>query len=154
MKRLVFCYEWSKIRQLKISLKIAIVEKQICISFHKTQNFHGHCKPLDDATISINFYWLSQLMTASHIQWIQVSAPSKGLHAVTPYCKVARSRLSWLVAHPRVFRRLMKGKLDALAKKFQNWIVDWSTAHDFKLNQNWSTKEKKNILSAIERSYS
>ena len=28
------------------------------------------------------------------------------------YRKVARSRLSRLVAHPRIFRRLMKGKFD------------------------------------------
>ena len=28
------------------------------------------------------------------------------------YRKVASSRLSWLVAHPRIFRRLMKGKFD------------------------------------------
>ena len=54
------------------------------------------------------------------------------------YRKVASSRLSWLVALPRIFRRLMKGKFDAyicvlwpFAKKFQNWIVDWSTARDF-----------------------
>jgi hypothetical protein len=36
----------------------------------------------------------------------------------------------------QIFRRLMKGKFDAyvlwpLAKKFQNWIVDRSTARDF-----------------------
>ena len=29
------------------------------------------------------------------------------------YRKVASSRLSQLVAHPRIFRRLMKGKFDA-----------------------------------------
>ena len=28
------------------------------------------------------------------------------------YRKVVSSRLSWLVAHPRIFRRLMKGKFD------------------------------------------
>ena len=36
----------------------------------------------------------------------------------------------------QIFRRLMKGNFDAyvlwpLTKKFQNWIVDWSTARDF-----------------------
>ena len=51
------------------------------------------------------------------------------------YCKVLSSRLSRLVALPRIFRRLMKGKFDAyelwpLATKFQNWIVDRSTARD------------------------
>ena len=34
------------------------------------------------------------------------------------YRKVASCRLSWLVAHPWIFRRLMKGKFDVLAKKF------------------------------------
>ena len=52
------------------------------------------------------------------------------------YRKVASSRLSRLVACPRIFRLFMKGKFDAyvlwpLAKKFQNWIVDRSTARDF-----------------------
>ena len=52
------------------------------------------------------------------------------------YCKVASSSLSWLVAHFQIFRRLTKGKFDAyvlwpLAKKFQNWIVDRSTARNF-----------------------
>ena len=47
------------------------------------------------------------------------------------YRKVANSSLSRLVAHFQIFRRFMKGKCDAyvlwpLAKKFQNWIVDWS----------------------------
>ena len=46
------------------------------------------------------------------------------------------SRLSRLVAHLRIFRLFMKGKFDAyvlwrLAKKVQNWIVDWSTACNF-----------------------
>ena len=50
--------------------------------------------------------------------------------------KVANSSLSRLVASFQVFRRLMKGKFDAyvlwlLTKKFQNWIVDRSTARDF-----------------------
>ena len=52
------------------------------------------------------------------------------------YRKVASSSLSWLVAHFQIFRRLMKRKFDAyvlwpLAKKFQNFIVDQSTARDF-----------------------
>ena len=29
------------------------------------------------------------------------------------YCKVARSRLFWLVAHLRIFRLFMKGKFNA-----------------------------------------
>ena len=52
------------------------------------------------------------------------------------FCNVARSSLSQLVAHFQIFRRLMKGKFDAyvlwpLAKMFQNWIVDRSSARDF-----------------------
>ena len=55
---------------------------------------------------------------------------------VHKYRKVVSSRLSRLVAHIMIFRRFMKGKFNAnvlwpLAKKFQNWIVDQSTAHDF-----------------------
>ena len=46
---------------------------------------------------------------------------------------VASSRLSWLVAHPSIFRMFMKGTFDAyvlwlLVNIFQNWIVDRSTA--------------------------
>ena len=52
------------------------------------------------------------------------------------YRKVVSSRLSRLVAHTRIFRRLMKGKfypyvMWPLAPKFQNWIVDWSNARNF-----------------------
>ena len=59
-----------------------------------------------------------------------------GVYFQTYYQKVVCSSLSWLVAHFQIFRRLMKGTLDAyvlwhLAKKFQHWIVDRSTASDF-----------------------
>ena len=52
------------------------------------------------------------------------------------YRKVASSSLFWLVAHFQIFRRLMKGKFYAyvlwpLDIKFQNWIVDRSTACNF-----------------------
>jgi len=55
---------------------------------------------------------------------------------IPTYRKVANSSLSRLVARFYIFRRLVKGKFDAyvlrpLAKKFQNWIVDRSTARDF-----------------------
>ena len=55
---------------------------------------------------------------------------------INKYCKVVISRLSWLVAHPRIFRLLMNRKFDAyvlwpLTKRFQNWIIDRSTARDF-----------------------
>ena len=61
------------------------------------------------------------------------------LHVVlsdSPYRKVARSRLSQLVAHLRIFRLFMKWKFDAyvlwtLVQWVQNWIVDRSTACDF-----------------------
>ena len=51
-------------------------------------------------------------------------------------CKVSSSRLSWLVAHARIFRLFMKGKFDTyelwhLAKRVQNLKVDWSTACNF-----------------------
>ena len=52
------------------------------------------------------------------------------------YRKVASSKLSWLVAHPMVFRLLMKGKFDPyvlwhLTKSSKIWKVDRSTARDF-----------------------
>ena len=52
------------------------------------------------------------------------------------YRKVPSSRLSWLVAHPRIFRLFMKGNFKAyvlwpMDKMVQNWIVDQSTARDF-----------------------
>ena len=50
--------------------------------------------------------------------------------------KVTSSRLSPLVAHLRISRLFMKGNFDAYvlwpwAKKVENWIIDWSNAHDF-----------------------
>ena len=58
------------------------------------------------------------------------------------YCKLASSRLSRLVAYPRVFRLFMKEKFDPyalwpLAKKVQNWIVDRSTARVFTIGWNF-----------------
>ena len=52
------------------------------------------------------------------------------------YRKVVSSWLSWLVAHPSIFKLFMKGKFDAyllwpLAQRVQNWIVDRSTARYF-----------------------
>ena len=60
------------------------------------------------------------------------------LGLVSRYRKVSSSRLSWLVAHLRIFRLFMKGKFDVyvlwpLAKRVQNWIVDRFTARDFTL---------------------
>ena len=62
------------------------------------------------------------------------------------YRKVANSSLSRLVAHFQIFRRFMKGKFDAyvlwpLAKKFQTWIVDRSTARDFMVCKYVRTKK-------------
>ena len=64
------------------------------------------------------------------------SFSEKCLPISNTYRKVANSSLSQLVAPFQIFRRLMKGKFDAyvlwpLAKKFQNWIVDQSSARDF-----------------------
>ena len=52
------------------------------------------------------------------------------------YHFVASSRLSRLLAHPRIFRLFMKRNFDAyvlwpLDKLVQNWIVDKSTARNF-----------------------
>ena len=57
------------------------------------------------------------------------------------YHKVVSSRLSRLVAHWGIFRLFMKGNFDAyvlwpLNKMVQNWIVDWSTAHNFTVISN------------------
>ena len=57
------------------------------------------------------------------------------------YLKVASSRLSWLVAHLRIFRMFMKGKFDVyilwtLNKRVQNWIVAQSTACNFTVDVN------------------
>ena len=56
--------------------------------------------------------------------------------------KVERSRLSWFVAHLRIFKLLMKGKFDAyvlwpLSTRVQNWIVDGSSACDFTVFTFW-----------------
>ena len=56
------------------------------------------------------------------------------------YHKVASSRLSRLVAHPRIFR-MLKVKFvpnmycGPLAQKFQNWMINHSTARDFMVRQ-------------------
>jgi hypothetical protein len=55
------------------------------------------------------------------------------------YLKVATSILSRLLAHTSIFRLFMKGKFDAYVlwpsdKRVQNWIVDWSTARNFMVN--------------------
>ena len=56
------------------------------------------------------------------------------------YRNVMSSRLSWLVAHSRIFRLFMKGKFVAyvlwpFAKSVQKWIVDPSTASNFMVFQ-------------------
>ena len=54
--------------------------------------------------------------------------------------KVASRSTLWLVAHPRIFRLFMKGKVDPyllwpLIKRVQNWIVDRSTACNFMVSK-------------------
>ena len=61
---------------------------------------------------------------------------SKKCQTQNKYYIVSSSRLSWLVAHSRIFKLFMKGKFYAyvlwpLAKWVQNWIVDQSIARDF-----------------------
>ena len=98
---------------------------------------------------SISFFWTKLFLLLTY--FITCSLDHQVCHI---YCKVTSSRLSLLVALPRIFRRLMKGKFDAyvlwpLAKKFQNWIVDQSTARNFtvprraKKDKNLSTKFMK-----------
>ena len=64
--------------------------------------------------------------------------------------KVPKNSLSWLVTPFQIFRRLVKGKFDAyvlwpLAKKFQNWIVDQSTAREFTVDNVWVKKTWTNL---------
>ena len=88
----------------------------------------------------------SRMMAASEVEDIFFCKATLTLPSVRPdekifvynmtYRKVASNSMSRLVAHLMIFIRLMKGKFDAyvvwpLAKKFQNWIVDRSTARDF-----------------------
>ena len=74
--------------------------------------------------------------------------------------KVASRSLFRLVAHFQILRRLMKEKFDAyvlwpLAKKFQNWIVDWSTARNFMVySECYSTHMgHKRSVQEIRKSY-
>ena len=91
-----------------------------------------------ESASTLSFYKNSVLQI-----WVRVLTPQRikrvysgYFTCVVFYRKVASSSLSRLVAHFQLFSRLMKGKFDAnvlwpLAKKFQNWIVDLSIAHDF-----------------------
>ena len=78
-----------------------------------------------------HIYLLSDLFTNFYSTNLRIF-----LRIIFGYRKVTSSSVSWLVAHQSIFRMFMKGKFDAyvlwpLAKRVQNWIVDWSTAHDF-----------------------
>ena len=58
----------------------------------------------------------------------------------------------------QIFRKFMKGKFDAyvlwpLAKRFQFWIVDRSTAHDFTVCTLFSTKFMRSNLFLIQKSF-
>ena len=71
------------------------------------------------------------------------------------YHKIASSSMSWLVAHIQIFSRLMKGKFDAyvlwpLTKKFQNWIVNWSTARNFTVSGIWRWEKNESTLWDLE----
>ena len=96
------------------------------------------CKPdipnlLSNYTMGSNPFW-SSILNLMHDFVFQFYS----FHIVTfyDYCKVASSRLYWLVALPKIFRRLMNGKFDVhvlwpLAKRFQNWIVAQSTVFHY-----------------------
>ena len=80
--------------------------------------------------------------------------PSIPVH-IYMYYKVASSRLSWLVAHLRIFRLFMKGKFDAnvlwpLAQRVQNWIVYWSTARDITVIAKLKRLKLFNICSRLK----
>jgi hypothetical protein len=68
------------------------------------------------------------------------------------YREVGNSSLSLLIAHFQIFRGLIKGKFDAyvlwpLAKKFQNWIIDRSTARDFTV---WLKSVRTQIFNILD----
>ena len=81
-------------------------------------------------------YLLKRLKHPNHAYGRNLKIPPSN----QDYRKVASSRLSWLVAHSRIFRLFMKGKFDACVlwpfiKRVQNWIVDQSSACDFTVLQ-------------------
>ena len=98
------------------------------------------CKPdipnlLSNYTMGSNPFW-SSILNIMHDFVFQFYS----FHNVTfyDYCKVASSRLYWLVANLRTFRQFMKGKFEAYvlvlrpsAKRVQNWTIDHSTASNF-----------------------
>ena len=62
------------------------------------------------------------------------------------YRKVVSNRLSWLVAHLRIFRLfcVYEGEILCLCtvsfdQRVQNWIVDWSTARNFMVVVPWNS---------------
>ena len=59
-----------------------------------------------EINISTEIFWLASKTSL-------ICKFNKAHGVVTTYRKVTSSRLSWLVAHPRVFRRLIKWKFDA-----------------------------------------
>ena len=74
----------------------------------------------------------SSLVVATALAGLDLVFPPK---IIGMYHKVISSKLSRLVTNPRIFRLFMKGNFDPyvlchLAKKVQNWKVDWSSAHD------------------------
>ena len=91
--------------------------------------------------IRYSWYLLLNAVLNIQVEWIFIHTYMLWQHLRFPnpfsnYRKVASSRLSWLVAHPCIFRLFLKVKFDAyvlwpLAQRVQNWIVDWSTARYF-----------------------
>ena len=57
----------------------------------------------------------------------------------TMYRKVVTSRLSWLIAHLRIFRPFMKGKLEDILTKCI-WPIDFSS-------ERVERREKKSMVS-------
>ena len=91
-------------------------------------------------------FWCLQIFQKVNLFWhisALVSKMGQIKKSKALYYIGASSRLSWLVAHSRIFRLFMKGKFDAyvvwhLVKRVQNWIVDPSTARNFTVLKNLS----------------
>ena len=64
---------------------------------------------------------------------------------ISKYCKVASRSTSWLVA-PQGFSDCLWGRnLMLMYKEVQNWIVAWSTACDFSVDETLSQNRKSYI---------
>ena len=107
-------------------------------SFPSSKSPRSFDQTLDPKIIDILWFYTNFLKLYNSrnkiSKYFQSSAEVMGSALHMMYRKVASSRLSHLVT------LFMMGKLDAyipwpLAKRVQNWIVDWCTAWDFTVFQ-------------------